>query len=267
MPTASVSITSLLAQMSGPRLKVLFAQGAHGAADWVYAIAAEGLPQAQLCYGRMLLEGNAVPKDVGRALKWFRRASAAGDADAINMVGRCLDNGWGTPEDPAAAAEQYRRAADAGHAWAQYNLGHLYLDGRGVAQDFQLAFACYRRAAGQQHERAMNLVGRCCEEGWGTPRDPAAAADWYRRSAEGGYFRGQFNWASILLKAGRTDEAALWFERAAAGGSAGVRQAVADTLNRAIAATVDETETARASAGVGGPLRDLVVRLCTQTAG
>jgi uncharacterized protein len=252
MPTAAVSITSLLAQMSGPRLKELFAQGARRAADWVYATAADGLPQAQLCYGRMLLDGTGVPKDLGKALKWFRRASAGGDIDAINMVGRCLDNGWGTPEDPAAAAEQYRRAADAGHAWAQYNLGHLYLDGRGVAQDFPLAFAYYRRAANQQHERAMNLVGRCCEEGWGTPRDPAAAADWYRCSAEGGYFRGQFNWASILLKAGRADDAALWFERAATGGSADVRRAVVDTLNRATAS---------------GALRDLAVRLRTQTAG
>jgi uncharacterized protein len=267
MSTAFVSITSLLAQMSGPRLRALFVQGGRGAADWVYAIAAEGLPQAQLCYGRMLLEGTGVPKDLANALKWFRRAAAAGDIDAVNMVGRCLDNGWGTPEDPDAAAEQYRRAANAGHAWAQYNLGHLYLDGRGVAQDFQVAFACYRRAADQQHERAMNLLGRCCEEGWGTPRDPAAAAGWYRRSAEGGYFRGQFNWATLLLRAGRADEAAIWFERAATGGLAGVRQAVVDTLNRAIATTVNETEAARASAGTCSALRDLAVRLRTQTAG
>ena len=133
------------------------------------------------------------------------------------MVGRCHDNGWGTPQDPEAAAEQYLRAAEAGHAWAQYNLGHLYLDGRGVAQDFAAAFLWYRRAAQQQHPRAMNLAGRCCEQGWGTPRDPAAAADWYRRSAEAGYFRGQYNWASDLLQAGRRDEAMPWLERAATG--------------------------------------------------
>ncbi len=92
---------------------------------------------------------------------------------------------------------------------------HMYLDGRGVARDWCLAYLYYLKAAEQQHERAMNLVGRCCEEGWGTARDSHAAADWYRRSAEGGYFRGQYNWASMLLKAGRFDEAAAWFERAA----------------------------------------------------
>ena len=79
----------------------------------------------------------------------------------------------------------------------------------------------------------MSLVGRCCEEGWGTPRDLDAAADWYRRSAEAGYFRGQYNWASLLLKAGRFDEAATWFERAAVGGTAAVRRAVVELIARA----------------------------------
>ena len=107
MTTASASISSLLAQMSGPRLRALFSQEAHRAAEWVYAIAAEGLPKAQLCYGRLLLEGTGVQKDAGRALQWFQRAAASGDVEAINMVGRCFDNGWGTLEDPAAAAVQY----------------------------------------------------------------------------------------------------------------------------------------------------------------
>jgi TPR repeat protein len=142
------------------------------------------------------------------------------------MMARCLDEGWGIAADPRAAAGHYQRAADAGHAWAQYNLAHLYLDGRGVARDFRRAFAYYLQAARQNHERAMNLAGRCCEQGWGTPPDLGAAADWYRRSALGGYFRGQFNWASMLLSSGRIEEAAAWFERAASAGSAAVRAAV-----------------------------------------
>ena len=227
------SITSLLGQMSAPRLQALFAQEAHRAADWVFVAAVEGLPQAQVCYGRMLLEGTGVTKDPAQALKWFRRAALNQDADAINMVGRCLDNGWGTAADPAGAAQHFQRAADLGNAWAQYNLGHMFLDGRGVTRDRPLAYLYYSRAAEQQHERAMNLVGRCCEEGWGTPRDLSAAADWYRRSAEAGYFRGQYNWASLLLKAGRFEESAAWLERAAAGGTAAMRRAVAELIARA----------------------------------
>jgi len=117
----ALSIMSLLSQMSTPRLQALFAQDVRRAADWVRVAAIEGLPQAQLCYGRMLLEGTGLTRDPTEALKWFRRAASSGDADAINMVGRCLDNGWGAAENPAAAAEHFLRAADAGHAWAQYN--------------------------------------------------------------------------------------------------------------------------------------------------
>jgi len=229
---AGVSIVSLMAQMNTPRLRALFAQDPSKAAQWVYVVAAEGLPAAQVCYGRMLLEGTGIARDPVSALRWFRRAAVSGDIDAINMVGRCLDNGWGTAEDPVGAAQEFVRAADAGHAWAQYNAGHMFLDGRGVRRDPDRAFAYYDRAAAQHHERAMNLLGRCCEEGWGTARDMAAAADWYRRSAEGGYFRGQYNWASVLLKAGRDEEAAHWFECAVAGGTPAVREAVLELVAR-----------------------------------
>ena len=61
----------------------------------------------------------------------------------------------------------------------------------------------------------MNLVARCHEEGWGTPRDAAAARTWYLRSAEGGYFRGAYNYATILALEGCTAAAKSWFERAA----------------------------------------------------
>jgi uncharacterized protein len=231
---SEASITQLLSQWNAAQLRELLAEDSKLTADVVRALAREGLPQAQLCYGRMLLEEKGVAADAAGALSWFQRAADAGDIDALNMVGRCLDNGWGTAEDPAAAAAYYQRAADAGHAWAQYNLGHLYLDGRGVARDFDRAYACYLQAAEQQHERAMNLVGRCCEEGWGTTRDAVAAAGWYRRSAEGGYFRGQYNWATILLESGRPDEAATWFERGAKAGTPRVRAAVINALTGAV---------------------------------
>ena len=230
---SSVSIVSLLGQMNTPRLRALFAQDPKRAADWVYAAAAEGVTAAQTCYGRMLLEGTGVGKNAEQALKWFRRAAAGGDVDAVNMVGRCLDLGWGADEDPVAAAEHFQRAADLGHAWAQYNVAHMYLDGRGMKRDANQAYLYYLKAAEQHHERAMSLVGRCCEEGWGTARNLDAAADWYRRSAEAGYFRGQYNWASILLKAGRFEESARWFERAAIGGTAAMRRAVMELITRA----------------------------------
>jgi len=57
-------------------------------------------------------------------------------------------------------------------------------------------------------------------------RVPADFEIYTRCSAEGGYFRGQFNWATLLLKAGHVQEAANWLERSANGGNQPVRLAV-----------------------------------------
>ena len=57
------------------------------------------------------------------------------------------------------------------------------------------------------------------EEGLETKPDPPAALHWYRRSAEAGDFRGQANYASILLQAGDIDQAVHWLQQALAHGS------------------------------------------------
>jgi uncharacterized protein len=226
------SISAMLSHMSAPELSALLARSPERAAPWVRLLALDEVAEAQLCYGRMLLEGTGVPQDRASAFKWFQRAAGQGHVAALNMVGRCLDMGWGTDEDPQAAAVQFGRAAEAGHAWALYNLGHLFLNGRGVPRDRQRAYACYLRAAEQGHPRAMNLVGRCHEEGWGVQRDAAAARPWYERSADAGYFRGQYNWATCLIAMDRPDEALVWLDRAAASGTPPVRAAAAAVAAR-----------------------------------
>ena len=203
-----------LAAMS-PEAQARLLQDPDRAAPWVEAAAEAGMPEARLRHGRWLLERGQPAQALGQ----FLRAARAGDIDACNMVGRCLENGWGTGADPRRAARWYLRAARAGHAWGQYNLGHLLLDGLGVAQDLDGAYRWYLRAAEQGHPRAMNLVARCLEEGWGGPADPAAARAWLRRSAQAGYFRGQFNYATVLAGEGRLQDAAALF--AAALGGAG----------------------------------------------
>lgn len=223
---AAISISSLLAGMSPEHIRKLLGEDLTQAASWVRVMALDGVAQAQLSYGRMLLEGTGAAKDSESALKWFERGGAQGNLDALNMVGRCHDMGWGTAANPAVASEYYRRAADAGHAWAQYNLGHLYLNGRGVSRDHARAHGYYLRAAEQGHARAMNLVGRCREHGWGCAADSVEARRWYELSARGDYFRGQYNWGTLLLEEGRTAEAADWLEKAARTGSAEVRAAV-----------------------------------------
>jgi uncharacterized protein len=201
-------------------------------AQWIESAARYGVAEAQLRLGQLLLDGTGASRDPAAALAWFERAAAQGLPAAMNMVGRCLENGWGAPVDLPGAAAWYRRAAEAGLDWGEYNYANLLFDGRGVAQDQAAACAWYAKAATQDHARAMNLLARCCEEGWGVARDPAAARDWYRRSAEAGYFRAQYNHATLLAAEGRVGDAALWFERALAGAPAEARTPMAAALSR-----------------------------------
>jgi hypothetical protein len=231
--------------MSRAELGALLAGDSEKAAPWVRAAAAMGLVEAQLRLGRMLLQGEGVPRDRAAAFRLFAVAARDGDPDAHNMLGRCHEHGWGTVADPARAAHHYRLAAKMGLAWAQYNLGHLLLDGNGVARDPGEAFYWYRRAADAGHVRAMNLVARCYEKGWGVAADALAARDCYRTSAEGGYFRGAYNYAAVLAGEGCMIGALFWFRCALDGATEPTRTNMLQALShhkdarlRALASTL-----------------------------
>lgn len=174
---------------------------------------------AQALLGQMLLEGRGVAIDEAEGFHWHAVAASAGNVESMNMVGRCHELGRGTPVDEVLAAVWYRKAANAGLDWGLYNYANLLATGRGVARDRPHAFALYRRAAAMGHAKSMNFVGRHFDEGWDCERDPAAAVAWYRRSAEGGDFRGQASYASVLAREGHLDEAERWLTTAIDAGS------------------------------------------------
>jgi hypothetical protein len=221
-----------MTMMRPEQLNALLATDATRAFAWVRAAAEQGFVEAQVRVGRMLLAGEGTAKNEAAALAWFTRAAEAGDANAQNMLGRCYEYGWGVAADGERAAHLYAQAACAGHAWAQYNLGHMFLDGISVPQDRDEAFIWYHRAAEQKHERAMNFLARCYEEGWGVERDTLAARGWYRQSAHGGYFRGAYNYASLLEGEGRTACALYWFGKALTAAPEPTRTAMARTLRQ-----------------------------------
>jgi len=185
----------------------------------VRAAAQHGIVEAQTIFGQMLLDGKFLPRDPEAALRWFTSAAGGRHAEAMNMAGRCHELGWGTPAAPDIAASWYRQAAELGYTWGQYNLANLLLRGRGVMQDRGQALRWFRAAAAQGHAKSMNLLGRFYEEGWEIPADRQAALHWYRCSAEAGDFRGQYNYATILLAQGQTAAACQWVRKAVSAGT------------------------------------------------
>ncbi|MCS0493739.1 sel1 repeat family protein [Ancylobacter sp. MQZ15Z-1] len=205
--------------MGADVLRARISEGPEQAALWVRAAALNGLINAQLAWGQMLVDGHGVPRDPTAGLRWFRIAAEAGSAEGRNMVGRCHELGWGVEADAGEAARHYREAAGKGEPWAQFNLARLLLEGNGVPPDRREALHWYARAARAGHVKSATLVGRYLEHGWDRPPRPAAALRWYRRGAEGGDYRGQFDYARLLLeRTGRLDLAQPWFERSVEAG-------------------------------------------------
>ena len=72
------------------------------------------------------------------------------------------DNGEGVPQDDAKAVKWYRKAAEQGNADAQFFLGFMYDAGRGVPQDDAQAHMWYNLAAsrfppGENLDRAVKI--------------------------------------------------------------------------------------------------------------
>ena len=201
--------------LDADQLRAMLEESPGKAAQGILAAAGQGIVEAQLLLGQILLDGRGIEQDPTLARTWFAIASKADSAMAHNMLGRCLEPGWGGDADLPAAARQYRFAAQAGLDWGLYNLANLLATGRGLVQDHTQALACYRQAALMGHAKSMNLYGRYLEEGLGgLSVDRQAACEWYRRSAEAGDFRGMFSLAMVLAERGQLPQAHPWLEQA-----------------------------------------------------
>ena len=183
------------------------------AARWVAAAARLGSLEAQTVYGQWLLEGRGVERHQTEAFKWFLKAAFQGHAMAMNMTGRCLENGWGTPIELPAAAMWYRKAAHKGLMEGMYNHANQLAAGKSVPQDHAEALAWYRKAADLNHAKSMTKIGHYYEDGRVVEQDTEAAFFCFQQGAEGGDFRGQFNYAGMLAARGRMAEAQAWLAK------------------------------------------------------
>lgn len=174
--------------------------------DELRKLAVDGSVDAQIGWARLLLHGHGVERDEEAAYRWFKIAARGGDAEALNMVGRCYEVGWGVAQDPEEAVRWFRLAADKNYGWAQYNLGKLLARGHGGNTDPKNALTLLVRSARQGVPKAMNMLGRYREGSSVLRRRTRSAALWFRWAAEGGCFRGQFNYGHYLAVTGRVSD-------------------------------------------------------------
>jgi hypothetical protein len=182
--------------------------------DLVRDAAFRGVHQAQALYGQMLLDGRLVERNQTAALHWFERSARGGNVMGMNMVGRCLDQGWGVAASKRMAEKWFRMAAERGLDWGMYNLATLLTLGEdGVPQDKTTAYFWFRKAEELGHVKSINILGGFYEDGWVVAQDRGLAREHYRRAAVGGDFRGQFNYARLLIQEGDVLGALHWLQQ------------------------------------------------------
>jgi len=190
---------------------------------WYRKAADAGNASAMRDIGGLYLGGLGVSQDYTEAMKWFRKAADAGDTDAMCLIGVLYQNGWGVSQDYTEAKKWYRKAADAGNAAAMRNIGWLYQNGWGVSQDYTEAKKWYRKAADAGNADAMYNIGWLYHNGWGVSQDYTEAMKWYRKAADAGHAMAVNNIGALYHNGWGVSqdytEAMRWFRKAADAGN------------------------------------------------
>jgi TPR repeat protein len=143
--------------------------------------AAEGVPEAQYVYGRMLADGLDLAPNLEEARLWFTRAAKAELPDAQAALGEMLLNGRG-----GGARHLFERAAAKGHSGAMFALGALCAGGPGLPADGQRAQEWFHAAAESGHGYAQMMLGRYLMDGTAGDYDPAQGRMWLERAVAQG---------------------------------------------------------------------------------
>ena len=87
--------------------------------------AERGNPSAQYHLGKLLLQGNEIPKDAKDAVRWLMESAEQGNQYAQYALGKIYLLGKDAPKDFGTARMWFQRSADQGNQYAQYFVEHM----------------------------------------------------------------------------------------------------------------------------------------------
>jgi len=132
----------------------------------------EGKVWAAWLLARLYDDGEALPRDVARAIRWYEVAAEAGEVRAMRRLARGhLQGHDGFPVDAAAGLEWGERGVAAGDVASTAYLGRALLTGNPVRQDVLRGAELLEAAAAAGHGAAMTDLGRAYVGGDPLPQD------------------------------------------------------------------------------------------------
>ena len=157
---------------------------------YVMNAAAQGHCFAQALLGSCYYEGSGVAVDAGKAVKWWKLASAGnemlplGVASAMHNLGVAYCSGTGVKRDYLLGCHWLKKGAKSGDVSSQYNLAYYYTVGKGVRKHERKAAYWLLQAARQGcPEAAFELAARYWRA-HGLHRDVGKASQWLRKAAK-----------------------------------------------------------------------------------
>jgi TPR repeat protein len=162
------------AKTDGKQFEELKAKAEAGDADSEYQL------------GFRYSNGDGVPKDFSKAVKWLRKAADQSNVQAETALGYCYATGQGVAKEQTEAAKWYRKAAEQNFAPAEFNLGNCYANGQGVAKDDKEAVKWYRKAAEQNFAQAQISLALSYALGQGVVKDYVESYKWTLLAASQG---------------------------------------------------------------------------------
>lgn len=87
--------------------------------------AERGNPSAQYHLGKLLLQGNEIPKDAKDAVRWLTESAEQGNQYAQYALGKIYLLGKDSSKDFGTARMWFQRSADQGNQYAQYFVEHM----------------------------------------------------------------------------------------------------------------------------------------------
>lgn len=148
------------------------------------------LPECQYEIGKLYHQGEEVPRNYNKAIKWYRIAAdhrhdhyrseiTVATLRARQQLTRLSKQYLALPQ----VNERLETEANTGCVDSQCNLGWLYSTGNHVKLNYGSTVKWYRLAAQQGSIRAQNNLGVCYMYGNGVPRDYRRAIEWFRLAA------------------------------------------------------------------------------------
>jgi TPR repeat protein len=134
------------AKTDGKQFEELKAKAEAGDADSEYQL------------GFRYSNGDGVPKDFSKAVKWLRKAADQSNVQAETALGYCYATGQGVAKEQTEAAKWYRKAAEQNFAQAQISLALSYALGQGVVKDYVESYKWTLLAASQGDKDAKETM-------------------------------------------------------------------------------------------------------------